>query len=73
MNFLFNLLLLHYSISVYLDFFAGYSSFSEITDDPTVSQKLQELYHDVNNVDMWVGGLAEKKVDGSELGPLFEK
>ena len=73
MNFLIDLLLYSLQYLSVFGFFAGYSSFSEITDDPTVSQKLQELYHDVNNVDMWVGGLAEKKVDGSELGPLFEK
>ena len=53
-------------------FNVGYSSFSEITDDVDVAMKLENLYGNIDNVDLWVGGLAEKKVAGSELGPLFE-
>ncbi len=35
------------------------TSFSQITSDPVLQQKLATLYGDVNNVDLWVGGLAE--------------
>ena len=32
---------------------------------------MKDLYQDINNVDLWVGGLAEDHEDGSELGPTF--
>ncbi len=32
---------------------------------------MEELYHDINNVDLWVGGLAEDHESDSELGPTF--
>ncbi len=32
-------------------------SFSEISDDPLVQQKLFEVYGNVDQIDLWVGGL----------------
>jgi peroxidase len=60
------------------------TSFNQITSDPTVQAELRQLYgtitdaqgkvHDnVNNVDMFVGGLAENHVKGGSLGPLFTR
>ncbi|KAL9953649.1 hypothetical protein ACROYT_G041099 [Oculina patagonica] len=49
----------------------GLSSFSEITKDSKVAKKMEDLYHDINNVDLWVGGLAEDHESDSELGPTF--
>ena len=46
-------------------------SFSEISSDPEVAAKLEQLYGDVDNIDVWVGGLAEDHVEGSSLGELF--
>ncbi len=46
-------------------------SFSEITSDPELAAQLEELYGDVNNIDGWVGGLAEDHLAGSNLGALF--
>ena len=46
------------------------ASFDEITSDPEVAAALEELYGDVNNVDVWVGALAEDHVAGSSLGEL---
>jgi len=46
-------------------------SFSEITSDPELAAQLEELYGDVDNIDLWVGGLAEDHVPGSNLGELF--
>ncbi len=52
--------------------FVGYQSFENITQDKEVISKLEQLYHDINNVDLWVGGLAEEHQKG-ELGPTFKK
>ncbi|CAH3189205.1 unnamed protein product [Porites lobata] len=49
----------------------GLTSFSEITKDSEVASKMKDLYQDINNVDLWVGGLAEDHEDGSDLGPTF--
>jgi hypothetical protein len=49
------------------------TSFSQITTDAALAAKLQATYGDVNNIDVWVGGLAETHVSGGSLGPLFTK
>lgn len=36
-------------------------------------EKLASLYSSVNDVDLWVGGLSEKPVYGSLMGPTFTK
>ena len=46
-------------------------NFSDITSDPELAMKLEVLYGDVNDVDVWVGGLAEDHVRGSSMGELF--
>lgn len=48
------------------------SSFSEITSDLGLQVKLEALYGDVNNIDLFVGGLSEDAVEGSMLGELFQ-
>jgi len=47
------------------------TSFSQITSDPALAAKLQSLYGSVNNIDLWVGGLAEDHVPGGSMGPTF--
>jgi len=49
------------------------TSFAEISPDPTVQQALQDQYGSVDNVDLWVGGLAEAHVQGGSVGPTFAK
>lgn len=44
------------------------TSFTEITSDPELQGELTEIYGDVNNIDMWVGMLAEDHLPGSSLG-----
>ena len=53
--------------------FSGVTSFYQITEDTKVAQTLKSLYRNVDNLDLWVAGLAEDHLPGSELGPTFEK
>jgi peroxidase len=48
------------------------TSFAEITSDPVLQQKLQDLYGSVDNIDLWVGALAEDHVAGASTGPLIK-
>ncbi|MBX2823218.1 MAG: peroxidase family protein [Gammaproteobacteria bacterium] len=49
------------------------TNFAQITDDIALSQSLADTYGDVNNIDLWVGGLAEQPLaeQGSQLGELL--
>ena len=49
------------------------SSFREITPDGNVQRQLKALYGTVDNIDLWVGGLAERHIPGSSVGPLFQR
>lgn len=49
------------------------NSFNQITSDPAKRATLQSLYGSVNNLDLWVGGLAEDHAGQSSLGPLFTR
>jgi peroxidase len=48
-----------------------YTSFAQITSDIAVQQKLKLLYGNVNNIDVFEGGLAENHVPGSDMGQTF--
>ncbi|WP_419195124.1 peroxidase family protein [Novipirellula herctigrandis] len=48
--------------------FDAYDSFSDITSDVELQGKLETLYGDVNNIDLWVGLMAEDHANGSSLG-----
>lgn len=51
------------------------SGFGEVTSDAGLQQALFETYGSVDDIDLWVGGLAEDPVvaEGSQLGPLFRE
>lgn len=49
------------------------TSFAQITSDTTVQERLRTLYGTVDNIDLWVGGLAEDHVPGSSLGATFQR
>ncbi|MEM8547701.1 MAG: peroxidase family protein [Pseudomonadota bacterium] len=52
---------------------ARYTSFAQITSDTAVQLALIEAYDgDIDAIDLWVGGLAEDAVAGSQFGPLFQ-
>ena len=44
-------------------------SFAEITSNKELQTKLQQLYGTVDNIDLWVGALAEDHLPGSSSGP----
>jgi len=46
------------------------SSFAEISSDPATQAALASIYSDVNDIDAWVGALAEDHLPGTSLGPL---
>ena len=47
------------------------TSFDQITSNPEVALALEETYGSVDNIDLWVGGLAEDHAEGSTLGETF--
>ncbi|HKA07032.1 MAG TPA: peroxidase family protein, partial [Gemmataceae bacterium] len=47
--------------------------FRQITSDGSLQEQLEALYGDVNNIDAWVGGLAEDHVRGGSVGPTFQR
>ena len=49
------------------------TSFAEITKDVPTQQALEAAYGDVNDIDLWVGGLAEDHVRGASVGPLLSR
>jgi peroxidase len=49
------------------------TDFVGITSDPELQAKLRALYRSVDDIDPWVGGLAEDHVPGASVGPLFRR
>ncbi len=50
--------------------FAAAESFADITSDTGLQDKLEATYGSVNNIDLWIGLLAEDDVVGGSIGPL---
>ena len=44
------------------------TSFGEISTDITLTTKLRSLYGNINNIDLWVGLLAEDRLPGKSIG-----
>ncbi|MDW8265949.1 MAG: peroxidase family protein, partial [Gemmataceae bacterium] len=47
------------------------TSFAQISSDPAVQTALQTAYGTVDKIDAFIGGLAEDRVPGAMVGPLF--
>ena len=47
------------------------TTFAEITSDEATQKKLESLYPDINDVDLWIGGLAEAHLPGGCVGETF--
>lgn len=50
---------------------APVTSFSQISSDPAIQSALASTYGSVDNIDLWVGGLAEDHLPNSSMGPTF--
>ncbi len=50
----------------------AYTSFAEITSDASIAASLQAAYGSVDNLDLWIGGLAEKHGQGAMVGETFQ-
>ena len=48
------------------------TGFAGITSDTDLQSDLQQLYGSVDNVDLWVGALAEDHVPGASVGPTLK-
>lgn len=49
-----------------------YFSFAQVTSDPILQANLQNVYKDVDNLDLFIGGLAEDHAPGAKVGPTFQ-
>jgi peroxidase len=49
------------------------TSFAQISSNPETQAALKQAYGNVNNIDLWVGGLAEDHVRGGSVGALFSR
>jgi hypothetical protein len=49
-----------------------YTSFAQLTSDPTVAANLASVYGNINNVDLFIGGLAENHAPGADVGQTFQ-
>jgi peroxidase len=49
------------------------ASFAQITSDVDLQLQLKSLYGTVDNIDAWVGMLAEDHVRGASVGPLVQR
>ncbi len=47
------------------------TSFSDVSSAEDVQEALEELYDDINDLDLWVGGLAEDHAEGAMVGETF--
>lgn len=46
-------------------------SFSDICSDVATQEKLQQVYQDIDEVDVWIGALAEDHKAGAQVGELL--
>lgn len=51
----------------------AHKGFSDVTSDPELQEKLRLAYGDVDEIDLWVGGISEDALarEGSQLGETF--
>jgi peroxidase len=49
------------------------TSFAQISSDPETQSKLAAAYNSVDDIDLWVGALAEDHAPGASVGPLVQR
>ena len=50
-----------------------YTTFAQLTPDPVLQKNFETVYGTINNVDLFMGGLAEPHAPGALVGPTFQK
>src|SRR5260370_13483883 len=48
-----------------------FDSFADLTPDPILQKYLQAVYGNIDNVDLFEGGMAEVHAPGARVGPTF--
>ncbi|NWZ44536.1 PERT peroxidase, partial [Brachypodius atriceps] len=48
-----------------------HTDLNTVITNHSVTEKIMELYHNPNNIDVWLGGLVEDFLPGARTGPLF--
>ncbi|NWR49516.1 PERT peroxidase, partial [Regulus satrapa] len=48
-----------------------HADLNTVITNHSVTEKIMELYHNPNNIDVWLGGLMEDFLPGARTGPLF--
>ena len=51
--------------------FSPVTSFADISSNLDTQSRLAQVYANVDAIDLWVGGLSEDPIQGSQLGALF--
>ncbi|HTN74362.1 MAG TPA: peroxidase family protein [Pirellulaceae bacterium] len=49
------------------------TDFAQVTANVALQDELRAMYGSVDEIDLWVGGLAEDHVPGASVGPLFQR
>lgn len=49
-----------------------FDSFADLTPDPILQKYLQAVYGNIDNVDLFEGGMAEVHAPGARVGPTFQ-
>jgi peroxidase len=49
-----------------------YSSIKQLTSDPVLAQALQKIYGGIDQIDLFIGGLAESHAPGANVGQTFQ-
>jgi peroxidase len=50
-----------------------YQSFGALTSDPALQSRLKTVYGTIDQVDLFIGGLAEAHAPNAVVGPTFQR
>ncbi len=51
----------------------AFESFAQLTSDPVLQANFADVYGTIDNVDLFMGGLAEDHAQGALVGPTFQR
>ena len=50
-----------------------HADFSQVTPDPELASRLKTAYGTIDRLDLWIGGLSERRVRGALVGETFHR